>query len=520
MSAPKDSEATASPRVWHPFLWAVFPSLSLFASNYGWVRPQELALPLGLMGGLAIALWFALWPVFRDRHARGVALSLLWIPFHGYGAVIDALRACAGHSPRLWPVWQLALGAGLLAALVFVMVRFIRRHAWAAWTRPLNCAALLALLLSGITLEYSAVQERRAWNAFSPDSVSPALKNNAEQPDIYLLVCDSYPRADYLKDYFDYDNAPFLDALKTRGFYVAERSLSNYPRTLFSLASLLNFQYLDHEGIPAEWDPFIPKFAAMIQKNALTALMKRQGYEVVSFVPETAFTELRGADRIIRPPGFALTQFQWTLAGMTPVRSLLSRLGTQHEPYHVPFILEQLEQLRPGDRPRFVFAHIMAPHLPHFLNARGELRFPPPPYRQGWGEITTYLNSRLLAIIDGIQQRKPNSVVCILGDHGPCTAWHVTVRGINAAWKGDGNDYLRDTNGILNAFCVPGQPRPEWAHPEISPVNVVRGVLRSQFALDLPPLEDKACFFPPQSTELVEVKDRFDWPEFEAAPMR
>ena len=48
-----------------------------------------------------------------------------------------------------------------------------------------------------------------------------------------------------LAEEYAHDNAAFLDSLREQGFYVAARSRANYPWTLGSLASSLNFAYLN-----------------------------------------------------------------------------------------------------------------------------------------------------------------------------------------------------------------------------------------------------------------------------------
>lgn len=120
--------------------------------------------------------------------------------------------------------------------------------------------------------------------------------------------------------------------------------------------------------------------------------------------------------------------------------------------------------------------------------------------------------------MDAIRTTRPRSFIYVFGDHGPCTAWHIQVRGINATWRGDGNDYLRDSNSILNAFCLPENRPPEWAYASISPVNVIRGFLRTQFGLALPPLDDTAWFFPPGSVQITPSHGHFEYPEFTAKP--
>lgn len=66
-----------------------------------------------------------------------------------------------------------------------------------------------------------------------------------ELPDIIYIVPDRYGSADVLADIFHYDNMPFLDSLRARGFAIAPEARANYLRTKHSLASTFNMQYLN-----------------------------------------------------------------------------------------------------------------------------------------------------------------------------------------------------------------------------------------------------------------------------------
>ena len=57
------------------------------------------------------------------------------------------------------------------------------------------------------------------------------IKANGNSPNIYILLLDGYPRADTLAERYDFDNRPFLEELRDRGFDVAERSRTNYMFT-------------------------------------------------------------------------------------------------------------------------------------------------------------------------------------------------------------------------------------------------------------------------------------------------
>ena len=73
-------------------------------------------------------------------------------------------------------------------------------------------------------------------------------------PDIYYIILDSYGRTDLLASNLKYDNSAFISDLTKMGFYVADCSQSNYPRTDVSLGSSLNLDYLQNLN-----DKFVPK---------------------------------------------------------------------------------------------------------------------------------------------------------------------------------------------------------------------------------------------------------------------
>ncbi len=83
------------------------------------------------------------------------------------------------------------------------------------------------------------------WSHFAKSLPLPteAAAHDANRPDIYYIILDGYGRSDVLQRYYDFDNAEFLEGLRHRGFYVADKSSTNYPYTAHSLSSSLNMRY-------------------------------------------------------------------------------------------------------------------------------------------------------------------------------------------------------------------------------------------------------------------------------------
>src|SRR3970282_1068515 len=91
-------------------------------------------------------------------------------------------------------------------------------------------------------------------NGAGGDSAPPLSRGaggdspRGDSPDIYYIILDGYARDDILRKFYQLDNRDFLDRLGELGFYVAGCAQSNYAQTQLSLASSLNFAYLDSLG--------------------------------------------------------------------------------------------------------------------------------------------------------------------------------------------------------------------------------------------------------------------------------
>jgi beta-phosphoglucomutase-like phosphatase (HAD superfamily) len=89
---------------------------------------------------------------------------------------------------------------------------------------------------------------------------------------------DAYARGDMLKQYNQLDNAEFLDALKSRGFLIADQARSNYMYTRLSLSSFLNMRYLD--GDIKDFGPNPPRGSInpMLREFDVARRFKQLGY--------------------------------------------------------------------------------------------------------------------------------------------------------------------------------------------------------------------------------------------------
>jgi hypothetical protein len=156
----------------------------------------------------------------------------------------------------------------------------------------------------------------------------------------------------------------------------------------------------------------------------------------------------------------------------------------------VMFSLEQIPQIPTSfPSPKFVYAHLIFPHPPFVVDAEGNpLQNSPADELAAYADQITYLNQRLLVIIDQILENSETPPVIILqGDHGATIAYEDLE--IDPALR----------LGILNAYYLPpadypaGKPEVPLGsllYPSITPVNTFRLVFDQYFNSHYGLLED------------------------------
>lgn len=489
---------------WYPLLFGFFPALSLLSRNIGDAHPGEVWLPFSVVVAIALGLWGLLFVVLRDHHKAAVLVAAFWVPFHAYGALVDGLKEAMRSGVSPLPAVAIALLIALTGVALLLWLWRTRKD-FAGLSRSLNLVGVCLLVVPLVS--YGMARARQASPAATEaskgrDALTPEAL--AALPDIYYIIPDSYPRADVLLETFGHDNTPFLDALKQRGFHVVEDAHSNYPKTQMSLASSMNLDYLDPEQLKAEWDEALPNFVAQIWDNKVMDFLEGRGYEFPTFSSGVAATEIN-TGRFVKPDTFLLTELQQVYLAMTPLRSPVERFTRSNEANRILFVLDELGKVRRGDKPMFVFAHMMAPHMPHNFDAEGNALSETPPYYEGFRDSVVCINERFLTMIDRIRERQPNSVIIIQGDHGCRSDWQTTAGTDLIPWKGTREDYIRDYTAVLNTIYFPDGDYGAF-YPGITPVNTFRIVFNKYFGTSYELLPDKTYMSFPGSSEIEQVR--------------
>ena len=492
------------PVPFHVLLIAAYPVLQLLGYNVEEVPLQHAVSPLVLsvVAGLIVAA--AAWPVVRSLRGSAIVASVT-VPLLMF---FEPIRDLLANLPGLGRGGVLAGLGAVLCAGVLWGVRGLQSAAIDTLTRVLNVFAITI-----VSLAVFPILKFHAWDPPAGDAVEIPPRLDAESwscqvgycPDIYYLVLDGYGRADALQAAYGIDNEPFLSALRARGFLVAQRSTANYSSTEPALRSVLN---MDYEHAPQD-----DISALRIDINLVSLLLRKLGYDYVlvpSGLPATSASPL--ADVTIDA---GATQSE--LAARTLERSILGRViqssrqetnsllgdgvasldGARLWQRHIRDSLQAIGDIPAGDRPKFVFAHVLSPHPPYVFDRNGDV----PSGTQmidladleganiwnspNFAGQLHYLNRLVLDLVNRIQARATRPpIIVISGDHG-------TARFDEVGSRYDPSDrLLAERMTILLAVSAPPEVRSQF-YAAITPVNIFRALFRGLFDAPLSQLDDR-----------------------------
>ena len=470
--------------VLHPFLFAAFPILALYAHNMGEVSLSETLLPLLIALSSSLGLLVLTWVALRDLKKAGILVSMLVVGFLVYGHVKTVL---GWYLP--WLVQALPyIWAALFVASAYLTLR-VRRSLHHP-SNILNVAAVCLVVVSSATI---AVNEIKRLGS-GPDNWDPGMPVQLEAveppPDIYYIILDSYTDSAHLKETYSYDNSDFDSSLTDRGFYLASESRSNYTLTYLSLASSLNMDYVDvlmGQVDSTSRDMSLP--AQMIRHSRVVTLLKSLGYKYIHF--ETWWGPTRYNEYAdLNLNGGYLSEFNKMLID----KSVLGLFGIGGVDYrgHVLGAFDRLAGAAAIQGPKFVFAHIICPHWPYVFDADGnpiEIKSPvgDPHQAKKWLGQVEFVNKKVIMLVDELLSKSCTPPIIILqGDHGPRFAGAIEV-------DEPTDQQARDAVGILNALYLPNGGASS-IYESITPVNTFRTIFNFYFGADFELLTDRSYF--------------------------
>jgi len=469
--------------VFHPFLFAIFPILFLFAYNIDEVPATDLLLPMLVVIIGTLILLLSLRLITKSYNKIAIIASSFLILFFSAGYIRDLISSEieGGFSGSIF-FW------GPLWALLFITGGFLvikARSNFFTLTKFLNVVAITLVIISLVNISIYEIKTiilgqeeiHKEGNGFDLDNLDSL-------PDIYYIILDGYAGEYALKQIYNYDNSEFTDYLTNKGFYIASRSRSNYGQTVESVASSLNMEYVN--------DLKSSDIYEMLPNNKVSQFLKSRGYRYIfittGFFPKgmSKYAETYPLRRSI--PELIFSDFTTHLiktTALAPLVYFITALTSTPARSYMLLTCDMLADMPNIKEPTFVYAHIMAPHPPYIFDRDGNpvsMQDNSFENKEGYLGQLIFISKKVETLVDEILSKSDVEPIIILqGDHGP----KLTVKALGIP----NSEFIKFN--ILNAYYLPGKDN-RLLYETITPVNSFRIVFNLYFDTDYELLKDES----------------------------
>jgi hypothetical protein len=504
----------------YPVLAAAYPVIYLYAQNVKEaIDPAEIFIPLAVSVVATLIVMGIIGALTRAWAAAALASTLLFVLFFTYGMTWDWIGTYLLGQWVLVSAWLLLAVIGLSFVWQF--------HAVAdRLTLPLNVISGLALLFNLVIIGLFVFNVRpTSANTGSGVLASGDAPRPAISRDVYWIILEEYGSQSVLKDDFNYDNTPFLDALRKRGFYIANDSTANYLKTAPSIQSARNLDYLDGPALREEAksaDDWGPIYRGLRSEFEVHQFLDSLGYRFVyagTFWAPMAKHPLAEINYVYDK---LTSEFLEVLQRATIMRAFEDS-GPQ-APYdwrlnrynQTAYELRSLTRASTLGGPKFVHMQFALDHEPYVFHSDGTFitadQASDLTHEQQYVEQLEFTNTQMLKWVDQVlavpQDQRP--IIFLLADEGPWPkGYRQDERGFD--WTTATPQALKQKFGILNAIYLPDQdPQKAGFYSSITPVNEFRVLFNSEFGLHLPLLPDLNYIWPDQSNiyDFIDVTDK------------
>ncbi|MFZ1313723.1 MAG: hypothetical protein WAR38_12725, partial [Chitinophagaceae bacterium] len=229
------------------YLLPVFFVLHGYTENYDFVPVKDAVILLATYLVASLILSLLAWIVYRN-FTKANLLAFCMMAFHFFfGAAHDLIKKI---SPDIFILkYSFILPCTAILFIVLLISLKKTKKSFLKITLFTNLLLLLFIVADSgwLLLKVSTAKEIK----LTPVSGLIKKCDTCKYPDVYLIMADGYPGQTELKAVLGYDNQLFEKELEKRGFHFVDSSRSNYNLTPFSVASMLDMDYLN--GIAGQY---------------------------------------------------------------------------------------------------------------------------------------------------------------------------------------------------------------------------------------------------------------------------
>jgi hypothetical protein len=486
---------------------------------------KQLLLPVLVSLGVSTILFFCWLIILKSSLKAGISTILLLLIFWNYGIIH------AGVS-KLVTIQHLRL-IPLLLFIYFHLVYFISKIKQHKTLTNINTILflpiLLLVLINVVTIIPNEITKANIKKSSKSNFPTEKKISGLPSPDIYFIILDEYASLSTIKDEWGYDNSEFADYLREKGFFVVEKSGVRYNQTTWNISTILNLDYLTGPVDQNTFSTFIynpekisgseeykmlsktpvSEIIQRINNSFLLNFLKEQNYKLVvlegisqhysSFKIEKAdvyfgYQDLNnsGNDRFLID-AFTLELIKKSM--LFPFNMFFAIDQTYDNNYAgTKYVFNYLNnKIQQIEGPKFVYAHILCPHVPYVFDRAGSYVSPITAGDEMDGKFVrekntvnaayldqyVFVTNQVKELVDNIIQNKPSidPVIIIQSDHGPRP--HL--------------EYLKDRSNSFKVFNTVYFPDGDYRnmYDSIAPVNTMRVIFNKYFGGSYTMLEDR-----------------------------
>lgn len=500
---------------YHPLLVALAPIISFYDHNKDIASSAYLIKPL-LISLVVSAIVFFILNLFIKNHKKSALVVssyiILFFLYSSYAELFKFVDSKVDYN-------SLAIVVSIFLCLGILFLVAKSNKNFDAISKYLNIFSLIIVLMPISSIGYYNYSSSQNKNlpVLLEEGKNEEENTTLNKPDIYYIILDGYARQDVLKELYNYDNSDFTNWLKNQGFFVAEKSTSNYIQTYLSMTSSLNIDYLD-KLTKIELDSTDRKWLKeKLKNNYVYDFLKAKNYTFVGVPPTwTGNYDNVKADIEVKHK-FKNNDFDILIINSTPLRIFINKESILKDyKEKIEFTFNELQKISLLEQNTFIYAHFLMPHPPFVFYKNGDLKndigcgkdgnhyFQDCPgeknYKQGYIDQLQYTNTKVKETVEYIlENSKEEPIIILQSDHGP---------GSMLDWESLEKTNLNERFPILNAYYVPTTTK-ELLSEDVTPINSFRIIFNSVFNNDFEILGNKHYFSTwTKPYKFIEVSDK------------
>jgi len=483
----------------HPFIFAVSPIIFLFSQNVN-IFLEVIILPLLLIVTATFLLWILIGFLLKNYIKSGLIVSLGLVLFFSYGHLYDILR----ENFSRYPIFEMHLILLSVYMVVFIVISTYiikKERKLNNATKILNVVALSIIILPLIGIgQFFIIDSYSVIESEDELEDSNQIAKLSKFPDIYYIIPDGYAGLKSLQTILNFDNSNFQNFLIEKGFFVAAESYSNYERTMFSITSTLNMNYINYIYDETKSVNVINKELFNLSRDtAVIKNFKSKGYTTYAIESgikswDTPTRNMKNIDYRFCYTSNALdSEFFSELIRTTIINPIQAKLfATDYREKVLCGFSELSKTENKSDTPKFVLVHLMIPHRPFVFGPTGEDILPENlKLNDNSVNLETtdlylgqleFMNFKMMNVIEKLLDTENPPVIIIQSDHG--------MRIDNSE-----DEYIQFLSGFNNfkAYYFPHEGR-NMEFETTTPVNSFRILFNLYLDEEYELLEDKIYY--------------------------